>query len=185
MFSEWHARKLSKLLAMWNPYQKSDLEDIPLIKAKLSGTRVFIFTQGIVGYSGWVKWCLKLLSIQQFTGQGQQKGLSQMRTPVKVSRTFCPLIFFCRVQRNVLRSTTHVLRQAATHLRGVIRYAWFRGKCCASATTQHLKRALPGTYVFFAIFLAFMVKYLSEKQMILGSASLDLTAYISKREICR
>ena len=184
MFSEWLAWKLYRLLAMWNPYRKSDLEDKTTQKRKVVGNGNLHF---YTAYR-WTPRASELMPQASFNTTiyrtGTTKGLSQMRTPVKVSQTFCPLFFFCRLQRNMLRRK-QVLRQAATHLRGVIRYAWFRGKCCASATTQHLKRALPGTYVFFAIFLAFMVKYLSEKQMILGSASLDLTAYISKREICR
>lgn len=53
-------------------------------------TRIFTFTQGIGGYSGRVNWyCVLVLSIQQFTAQGEERVLSQMKTPVFYMHTWC------------------------------------------------------------------------------------------------
>ena len=46
-------------MAIWNPCRKGDLlGDTTKNKTKTIGTRIFIFTQLIVGYSGRVNWCI-------------------------------------------------------------------------------------------------------------------------------
>ena len=63
---------------------------------KSSGKRIFIFAQGIVGYSGRVNCGVLVLSIQQFTAQGKkgpfsnEDPCSHNSDPGSRSRLFAP-----------------------------------------------------------------------------------------------
>ena len=71
----WVARpKHSRLLAIWNPYRKSDLEDTyPQKRRKTSGTRMFVSDRVIVRYSGRVNWCLGSFNTTTFQFRGKKR----------------------------------------------------------------------------------------------------------------
>ena len=55
------------LLVIWNSYKKVDLEDATQNQKITCEIRIFVFAQGLVGYSGRVNWCLSASNATMYT----------------------------------------------------------------------------------------------------------------------
>ena len=99
------------ILAISNPYRKSDLEDTTQKKKKNVGNAKLHVTQGIVGYSGRVNWCLGSSKIQQFTAQGKKKSLARMRPSVILCTILCSTL--CTINSGTLQQQRGQQNQAA------------------------------------------------------------------------
>ena len=68
------------LLVIWNSYKKVDLEDATQNQKITCEIRIFVFAQGIVGYSGRVNWCFGYFNLT-INCTGEKEGAFSNEDP--------------------------------------------------------------------------------------------------------